>query len=636
MCVRRLGLAGLLVLVTAMGLAAGGFTPDASMDRARVPDPHKWKLDALFRDDAAFETALSAATAERATVAAFSGKLKDPTQLKACLDAYFKARLNLNKLTLYAHLRFDTARKDTTLQAFEDKAQKAMADFLSDTTFIRQEVMDLDDAAMAAAYAGDKTLAAYKPYLDEMRRRRSRVLPPAAEKVLALAGDNLWAEIDLNEIPSEHEKTFHAALSDLTLPRIKDDAGAEVALTLSNYSKYRSSADRRVRLDAVEALLSTLRSNQHVFAATLGGQVGFSVFLARSRGYTSALEAYLDKDNVDPAVYHNLVNTLRANVAPLHRYVALRKKLMNLPEVRLADLYPPMLATAPLTFSHEDGARIIPEALAVLGPDYLKVVKQGLSPGAGWVDVYPHKDKASGAFCASVFGLHPFVKLNHLNDFDGLSTLAHEFGHAMHSHLAMTHQPYVTSNYVPFIAEIASTFNEKLLSDHLLKKARSPQEKLAILNKLVESIRTTIYRQGLFAEFELRIHTAHEAGTPLTAEFFTKTYEELVRAYYGPNFTVGPNDGMEWAYIPHFYYKYYVYAYATGLSAGIALADRVGSGKPAMREAYLGMLKGGSSKPPLTLLRDAGVDLSRPDAIVAATRLMDATLAQMEKLLAHK
>lgn len=624
-------------LAVATAAAAGTvFTPNASMDRGRVPAAYRWQLGGLFKDDNAFQAALGKAAAQTAHVKSFAGRLADPAALTACLDSYFQTRLALNQLTLYANLRFDTAQRDSQLQAQHERAQKAMADFSAQSSFIRQELLALSDSALEAAYRKVPKLKTYAPYIQEIRRRRSRVLDAQAERVLGLAGDNQWAEIDLNEIPSDHEKTFHAALADLPLPAIKDGGGKTVQLTLANYSGLRADPDRRVRKEAVAGLFGTLRRFQHVFAATLAGQISFNVFLARSRGYDTALEAYLDRDNISTDVYRNLVSTVRRNLAPLHHYVAMRKKVMGLKDMHIYDLYTPLLKESRTVYSWEDAVKIVPLALAPLGPEYVKAAKVGLAPGAGWVDVFPHKDKASGAFCASVFGLHPFVKLNHLNDFDGLSTLAHEFGHAMHSHLSMTHQPYVTSSYAPFIAETASTFNEKLLSDYLLAKARSTDEKLAILGKLVESIRTTIYRQALFADFELAIHTLAEAGTPLTADLLDKTYRDLVSAYYGSGFTLGADDGMEWAYIPHFYYKYYVFSYATGLSAGIALAENVQTGGSKARDAYLGMLKGGSSKPPLDLLKDAGVDLTRPHAVEAAARLMEHTLVQMETLMAGK
>lgn len=613
-----------------------GTPPDATMARARIPDAYKWKLDPIFADDAAFEASLATVAQEREKLAAFQGKLSKPSELRACLDLYFQTRLQTNKLTLYGNLRFDSHQKDTKVQAMNEKALKAMNELMAKASFIRQEILALDDAAVAKAYKAEPELAKYKPYLDEIRRRRAHVLATEAEKVLTLAEDNLWAEIDLNELPSDHEKTFKGLLSDIPLPKIRDEKNEEVQLTLASYGKYRGSSDRRVRKEAVEALFSTLSQFKHALAGTLSGQVRRNIFLARSRGYETALDAYLHKDNIDPAVYRNLVSTIHANLAPLHRYMALRKKVMGVDELQIHDLYTPMVESVKMEFTYDQAKEVLPKALAPLGEDYLAVLRQGIDPANGWIDVYPHQDKDSGAFSASVFGLHPYVKMNYFDQVDDLSTLAHEYGHALHSHLSMKNQPYVTAGYSMFVAEIASTLNEKLLSDHLLQSAKSDAERLHLLNELVETIRTTIYRQTLFAEFELLIHTAAENGTPLTADFLQQTYEKLVRTYYGPHFTVGKNDGMEWAYIPHFYYKYYVFTYATGLSSGIALAERVRAGGPEAQAAYLGMLRGGSSKPPLDLLRDAGVDLSKPDAIAGAAKLLDDTLARMEEIIAKR
>ncbi|MGC4113743.1 MAG: oligoendopeptidase F [Myxococcales bacterium] len=618
----------------AKAAAAPAFLPDANLERAKVPDQYKWKLAPLFADDAAFEAALAAAPASRAKLAAFKGKLADPKSLRECLDLYFATRRDVNKLTLYTNLRFDSDQKNEKLQGMNDKALATMNEFMAATSFIRQEVLKLDDAALTAAYAKEPKLAEYKTYLSDMRRRRAHVLGEEAERVLALARDNLWAEIDLNEIPSDLEKVFDAALADMPLPKITDESGKEVQLTLANFPKYRASKDRKVRQEAVEKLFATLKQYQHVFAGTLSGQMNLNVFSARARGYDSALAAYLDKDDISPAVYKNLVDTVRKNVAPLHRYVALRKKILNVPELHIYDLYTPIVATVKEEIPYAKAQELIPTALAPLGPDYVKALKTGLDPANGWIDVYPNKDKDSGAFSSSVYGVHPFVKMNYMDDLDGLSTLAHEYGHALHSHLSYGVQPIQTANYSMFVAEIASTFNEKLLNDHMVKNAKSKEERLFLLNKSVESIRTTIYRQSLFAEFELALHTAAEKGEPLTAEFMNKTYAELLKAYYGPDLTVGPNDDIEWAYIPHFYYKYYVFVYATGLSSGLALAEKVGSGDVKARDAYLGMLKGGSSKPPLELLKAAGADLTKPDVIEAAAKLLDSRVAEMEKLLA--
>jgi oligoendopeptidase F len=607
--------------------------PDGNMERSAIPDEFKWKLDVLFAGDEAFEQALKDAASERDKLGAFKGKLGKPKELKQCLDLYFKTRLLTNKLTLYANQRLDSDQKSSKLQGLNDRALSAMNDLMSQASFVRQEVLGAADAVMDKAYKAEPGLTQYRPYLDELRRRRARVVSSDAERILSLAGDNLWAEIDLNEIPSDFEKAFHATMADLSLPKIHDEPGAEVQLTLSNYNKYRTSSDRRVRHDAVEALFGSLRQLQDVFAAEMAGQVRFNLLLARSRGYSTARQAYLDKDNVDTAVYDNLLNTVGANLAPMHRYIRLRKRVMALPDLHIYDLYTPMVRTVPMRFTYDDARRIIPESLAPMGPDYLKILATGMDARNGWLDLYPHKNKKSGAFSSSVFGVHPFVKTNYYEGLDDLSTLAHEFGHAMHSHLAMTNQPYVSSNYAPFIAEIASTFNEKMLSDYLLEHARSDDERLYLLNQMVDRIRTTIYRQTQFAEFEHLIHAAAEKSTPLTAELLNGTYAALVKKYYGPDLTMGPNDEIEWAYVPHFYYKFYVYSYATGLSSGITLARLVKSSGAPARDAYVGMLKGGSSKPPLDLLKGAGVDLTRPDSIVEAAKLMDSMLSEMEKIV---
>ncbi len=628
-------LAPLFLACLAAAPALPPHTPEASVDRAQVPEVYRWKLEPILAGDKAFEDGLLEAARLRERLAA-RGKLAEPRALADALALYFEARLLTNRLTLHANLRLQTALKDPAAQDRNARALDAMSRLMALSSSLRDEVLALDDAALGRALAAEPRLATYGPYLEELRRRRSRVLAPEGERLLSLAGDNLWAEIDLNELPSDHEKAYQALRADLVLPRIRDEAGTEVQLTFSNMGRYRASPDRRVRQETADAVLGALRRYQDAFAATFAGQVNLNVMLARARRYPTALEAYLDKDGIDPAVYRNLVAAVRANLAPLHRYVALRKRVMKLTRVRYFDLYPPLVreATRPVPFA--EAARILPEALAPLGPEYGKVLRQGLDPRSGWLDLYPHKDKDSGAFSASVHGVHPFVFMNYQDQLDDLSTLAHEYGHALHTWLSSGTQPYITAGYAPFVAEIASTVNEKLLSEHLLRAARTDAERLRLLSDLADRIRTTIYRQTLFAEFELRAHTAAEAGTPLTAAWLGRTYGELVRTWYGPDFELGPDDEAEWALVPHFYYKYYMFSYATGLSAGIAIAERIErQGAPA-RDAYLGMLRGGMSKPPLELLRGAGVDLSRPEAVEAAARLLDRTLAEMERLLARQ
>ena len=608
--------------------------PDANMVRTQIPDAYKWKLGPLFASDDAADKAVDKAKAGLEKASGCRGTLADGRELKRCLDLYFETRLVTQKLTLYSNLRFDSHKSEAKLQTRYEEALGLYKSFMRETSFFREEIMALEDSDLAAAYKKAKGLKHYKPYISELRRRRSRVLGAEAERVLALAGDNLWAEIDLNEIPSDFEKAFGGFLTDLQLPMVHDEEGKEVQLTFSSYGRFRGSKKREVRRETVEKFFGALHDWRHALAALFSGQVNLNIFYARSRGYDTAIDAYLDKDNIDPAAVHNLIDTIRANLQPLHDYVALRKKAMGLDEIHIYDLYAPLVPGVDQEVGYEEAMEILPKALAPLGKGYVRVLEKGLDLDNGWVDVYPHKHKKSGAFCASVFGVHPFIKMNYFAEVDDLSTLAHEFGHAIHSHLAMDKQPYFSSNYTTVVAETASTTNEKFLSDYLLANAKSDKERLSLLAGLVETLRTTIYRQTLFTEFELRAHTAAEEGTPLTAELLNATYRELIKDYYGPHFTIGEHDAIEWAYVPHFYYKYYMYSYALGLASGIALADHVQQkGTPAAK-AYLDMLRAGSSKPTVDLMKAAGVDPTKPEAVEVAAKLLAKSVAEMEGLLA--
>jgi len=626
-----LGLMLLSLPVMAADLPA--YTPDSNHSRDQVPDGYKWSLAPLFASAEACDQTMEQLQGRIEELAAFEGKLRDPSSLKNCLDLYFDLHDQTSHVQQYANLALNTELTNETLQARKQLSLSLMDELMAAVGFIRGEVLALDDKTMAKAYKDKNGPSEYKDYLENLRRRRSRVLAPDVERVLSMAGDNLWAEIDLNEIPSPIETTFQALMSDIGWPKINDADGNEVQLTLANYPRFRASSDRKVRAETIAAFFATLRQFQHTFAATLGGQFKLDVFYARARGYDTALEAYMNKDGLDTAVYDNLINTVNANLKPLHRYVELRKKVMGLSDLHIYDLYVPMVAAAEVDIPFTDAQRMIIEAIKPLGKDYGILLERGLDPKSGWLDLYPSNDKRSGAFSASVYGRTPYVFMNYQNSLDDMSTLAHEYGHALHSHLAMTHQPYHNYRYVPFLAEIAATCNEALLSDYLIARAKTKEEKAGLLVNEMETIRTTIYRQTLFSEFERLTHGFVESGTPITASLLDETYRNLIQRYYGPGFTIDKNDGMEWAYIPHFYFKYYVYSYATGLSSGIAIAERVkAKGDPAV-EDYLGMLKGGCSEAPLDLLRGAGVDLAKPDAIEAALKRFDRRITELAELL---
>ncbi len=628
------------VFLAAAVLASAGdfaslppYTPDANAERSTIPADYRWNLTVLFPDDEAWADELAATGKKLEMLASTHETMTTPEGLAAYMAVYLEIEVTANRLSLYAALQRDG---DTTNPEFTGRHQQALkltGRVMDEGAVLRQAVLDYDSAEIERAYASTPGLEPFRPWIDSLRRRADRILDPEAERVLGLAGDNLWAAIDLNELPSPLETAFGALVSEMPLPKIKDAQGEEVQLTFANYGRLRAADDRRVRRDTVAGMFSALRGFENTFAATLGGQAGFNVFLARSRNYDTALEAYLDKDDLDPAVYRNLIDTVRAHAPALHRYVELRKKVMGLDEIHLYDLYVPMVEGAARDLTYSEGAQVIVEALQPLGEDYSKRLIEVIDPRHGAIDVYPAKTKDSGAFSSSVYGVRPFIKMNFQDSYDDVSTLAHELGHALHSSLSQDSQPYLTSRYVPFLAEIASTANEVLLSKYMVAHAESDAERAWYLSELAETLRTTIYRQTLFAEFELRLHERVEAGEPITAEKLDADYRSLIEDYYGPGYTMDADDPVEWAYIPHFYYKYYVFTYATGMASGAAIAEAISTGDAAARDAYLEMLRGGNSKPPLELLKGAGVDLTKPDAIAAALDLFDRTLSELEAIL---
>jgi oligoendopeptidase F len=620
------------LLVLAAAALAAPYKPDSSALRESVPAQYRWDLSPLFPDDAAWEAGLLQAGGRVDGLAKHEGRLSSPAAVRAALDAYFLARRETGRVASYANLAADV---DDSAPGAQDRLQRALnlgARFRSESGFIRQDLLKLDDKAAERLLASPE-LAPYRRYVQDLRRRRRALLGDEAEKVMALAGDNLWSETDLNEIPSDIELVFKAVQKDLQLPSIKDEKGRSVQLTLANYGKYRSSKDRRVRRDAVAGLFGSLKKYEDILAATLGGEARRDVFMARARGYERSLDAYLDRQDVPSAVVENLVASVRANLAPLHRYLALRKKLMGLKELRFHDLYAPLVPKADAEVPFDEGLRDVRAAAAPMGPDYLAALNGPEMLGRRMMDVYPNKGKDSGAFSHSLWGFPQFVKLNYMDRVEDVSTTAHELGHAMHSLINNKANADPDAGYSTLTAEIASTFQEMLLSRHLLKKYEGDRKmRLHLLSQLADRIRGTIYRQVLFTEFELKLHAFAEAGTPITAELLNKTYADLVKTYYGPGFALGEHDGIEWSYVPHFYWKHYVFSYACGLASAIALADKVGAGDAGARGRYLAMLAAPRESHPVETLRAAGVDLLSPDAIASAARALDATVAEMEKL----
>lgn len=609
------------------------FKPDANMSRSDIPDIFKWNLKDLCESDIQWDADIIKYQNELKAIVNYHSKLYTAKGLASYMESFFNIDDNINRLTLYASLQRDVESTNQKAITRHELGLKLTEEIMQEGTTLRQTILGLSEDDLSKFMKEEPSIEKYIPYIKSLRRRANYVLSPKEEKLLSMAGDNLWAQIDINELPAAPEKAFRALTSEMILPMVTDPDGKSVRLTFANYGRLRGSENREVRKETVAAMFGTLKGLENTFATTLGEQAKFSLFLSKARGYNKVIDAYLDKDDLSPDVYYNLISTVKANVKPLHKYVELRKKALKYDSIHLYDLYVPMVEAAEIKMDYKNGVNLIMNALQSMGENYINPLAMGLNPENGWIDIYPSNDKNSGAFSTATYGIHPYIKMNFQDSFDDVSTLAHEYGHAMHSYYAMKNQSYLSWRYAPFLAEIASTCNEALLSQYMIKNAKSDKEKAWFLSELLETIRTTIYRQTLFAEFELELHKLAEAGEPITADKLNNIYVALIRTYYGPNYTIDENDHMEWAYIPHFYYKYYVFTYATGLSSGIAFADKiVKEGEPA-REAYLNMLKGGSSKPPLVLLKEAGLDLTKPEAIKSALDLFDKTLDELDELL---
>ena len=599
--------------------------------RSDLDPKYLWKKDRLFPSYEAFQASLEEVPSQIATLAACN-HFEDAASIKNCLDKYFQIHTAVNRLTLYINMTVDTEPSAQT-KADQKRAGNVLNRLMEQSKIIRTALLNIDSERLDV-FLTNPDLSDHASYIRNIVRRKSRVLSPDAERVLELAGDNLWAEIDLNEIRTNSEDVFDSMLSEMALPIIKDEQGKDVQLTLSNYAKYRRSADRNVRKSAVDGLMTTLQKYQEVFANAYIGQLQKDVLFAKARNYDTALEAYLDKDDIPVSIYENLIKTVNDNLAPLHRYVALRKNILKLDDIHLYDMYIPLAQSHAneKSYSYDEAVSIIAQALMPLGENYINRLRVEMDPEHGSIDLRPHLDKTSGAYSCSVYGIDPFILLNYQDSLDDVSTMAHELGHSMHSIIAGAAQPAGSYHYTMFLAEIASTTNEALLNDYLYTHATSNDEKIDLLVDKLENIRGTLYRQTMFAEFEWLTHTAIEKGEAIQAEWLNNLYGSLVQKYYGADYTVEDTDKLEWAYIPHFYYKYYVYSYATGLSSALSFANLIEQ-NPENAEKYLNMLRAGSSKDSVTLLKEAGVDLTTPEPIIFALQEFDKTLQELEKLL---
>ena len=591
-------------------------------ERKDIPQKDTWALEDLYATDADWEKALARMQARMPELSEFEGKLAQNGQtLCAFLALLEELDTQAESLGNYAMRRGDQDTRDANYQAMNGKFISAVTELSAGLSFATPEIMAIPEEDLEGFYADCPRLERYRRYLTDQRRKKTHTLSAAEERLLAAAA----------EMAGAPDSIYSSLLNaDLTYPDAIDSEGKSHSLSQSTFVPLEESGDRVLRKSAYENLYHTLNGMRNTAAGLLDAQNKQQKFYATARKYSSAREAALDGTNVPLSVYDNLIEAVHQNLDKMHRYVRLRKKLLGVDQLHFYDIYTPLVQDLNKSIPYEQAKQTVYDALHPLGEDYRKILKEGFDNR--WIDVYENRGKRTGAYSAGT-KVHPYVLLNYTGSLDSEFTLAHEMGHALHSYLSNKHQNPIDSDYVIFVAEVASTCNEALLMEYLLKRTRDKKERAYLINYFLDQFKGTIYRQVMFAEFEKTIGQMVDAGQTLTADVLCAEYRRLAELYYGPDMEVDEEIAIEWARIPHFYYDYYVFQYATGYAAAIALSRRILSeGEPAVKD-YLGFLSGGCSKSPIDLLKGAGVDMTGPQPVNDALALFGELLDEMESLM---
>lgn len=590
--------------------------------RADVPEKDKWAIQDLFATDDDWHAALAKAKEFIPRITAFRGRLAESG---AALLSFFRLddeiSLAFDALVHYAQRRSDEDTRVAAYQEMVSQVTRFAVEIQSAAAFETPELLAISDEDMNRLYAEAPELELYRLNIDRIRRRREHVLSDKEEAILAAAGEMAASPDDIYSMLND---------ADLKFPDAVDKDGNKHPVTHGTFIPLMQSYDRVLRKSAFDSLYSVYGQFRNTSAATLSAQLKQLLFFANVRKYPSTLDAALDGNEVPTEIYRNLIDAVHRSFAPMYRYVALRKKLLGVDGLHMYDLYVPVVDGVEMKFTFEEAKEIALKALAPLGEDYLNLLREGFANG--WIDVYENEGKRSGAYSAGA-RVHPYVLLNFKGTLDDVFTLVHEMGHSIHSYLSNKTQPTAYQDYVIFVAEVASTCNEALLMEYLLSVTTDKKERAYLINHFLEQFRGTLYRQTMFAEFELAANEMTQRGEGTTAEALCAMYKNLNEQYFGPEMNVDEEISLEWARIPHFYYDYYVYQYATGYAAAIALSRRIlREGEPAVKD-YLGFLSGGCSADPITLLRGAGVDMASPKPVEDATKLFDEMISEMEKIL---
>ena len=590
-------------------------------NRDEIPQADKWAIEDLYATDAAWEQDLSSLSQDQEVLQSFAGRLNESGEvLFAYLEKMEQVNVKADRLANYCMRKSDEDTRDPVYQAMSGKFMGVIVGLSAATSFDTPQIMAIEDDTLEAFYADCPQLERYRRYLTNLRRRKAHTLSAAEEKLLAAAGE-------MSRAPDTIYGAF--ADADLKFPDAVDAQGNAHPLTQGTFVQLEESADRVLRKSAYENLYHGFDGYRNTAAAILNAQNKQLKFFADARRYGSALEASLDMTNVPTSVYDNLIEAVHQNLDKMHRYVRLRKKLLGVDSLHFYDVYTPLLPDVDRRIPYAQAKQTVYDALEPLGEDYRAILKEGFENR--WIDVYQNVGKRSGAYSAGA-NVHPFVLLNYTGTLDSQFTLAHEMGHALHSSLSNKTQNPIDSDYVIFVAEVASTCNEALLMEYLLGKTTDRKERAYLINHFLDQFKGTLYRQTMFAEFERSIGRMTAEGQTLTADVLCREYKRLNELYYGADMVVDDCIAMEWARIPHFYYNYYVFQYATGYSAAIALSRRIlREGEPAVKD-YLRFLSGGCSKSPIDLLKGAGVDMTSPEPVNQALELFGQLLDEMEEL----
>ncbi|SFE07701.1 oligoendopeptidase F [Bacillus sp. OV194] len=585
-----------------------------------------WDLEAIYATNDKWEEEFNEVKGLLPELKEFQGKLGESAET---LYHYFQKQdeltKKLGKLYTYAHMRYDQDTTNSFYQGLNDRASNLATQVSSSLSFAVPEILSLPEETIQTYVKEYKELALYKHALDEINRQRPHVLSKEEEALLA----------DVSEVTASASTTFGMLNNaDLKFPEIKDENGDEVEVTHGRYIRFLESSDRRVREDAFKAVYGTYDRFKNTFASTLAGTVKKDNFFARTRKFESARRAALDSNNIPEEVYENLVKTVNDHLHLLHRYVDIRKRALNVDELHMYDLYTPLVQDVKMEVPYEEAKNLVLESLKPMGEEYVGIVKEGLEKR--WIDVHENAGKRSGAYSSGAYGTMPYILLNWQDNVNNLFTLTHEIGHSVHSYYTREYQPYPYADYSIFVAEVASTCNEALLNHYMLNKTKNKQEKLYLLNHHLEGFRGTVFRQTMFAEFEQAIHVKAANGEPLTPELLTKIYYDLNLKYFGENVVIDKEIGLEWSRIPHFYYNFYVYQYATGFSAAASLSKQILEEGESAVSRYIDFLKAGSSDYPIEVLKKAGVDMTTSKPIEDALKVFEEILDEMEDLLFEK